>query len=336
MAPGPIQPNNPTELIASTRPIKPIQGSWFEFRHHCEPEGKYWNDVCHAFTGAQWAAKIREMAEIGMEYVVLMSVALKGGAFYDTPLLPKRDLACDDPIEHCLRAADGCGIKFFIANDFFHDRADGDKHLLDPAVIRMRFQSMEELIARYGHHASFHGWYYPNEVCIHPHFDDDYIKYAQINSREARRLTPGKKVLIAPYGTRLLRADAEYVRQLANLDVDCVAYQDEVGVQKSRVDELEPFYEQLRLAHDRAGRSALWADVEIFEFEGEVYRSALLPAPFERVKKQLAAVSPYVDVTLVYQYQGMMNKPGSQAFAGHPDSTRLYEDYRGWREKIEN
>ena len=62
--------------------------------------------------------------------------------------------------------------------------------------------------------------------------------------------------------------------------------------------------------------------------------SPLIPAPFSRVREQLEAVSPFVDTILIYQYQGLMNKPGSRAFAGHPDSTRLYTDYvRWWREQ---
>ena len=69
---------------------------------------------------------------------------------------------------------------------------------------------------------------------------------------------------------------------------------------------------------------------EIFEFEGVVYKSALLPAPFSRVRRQLEAVSPYVDKILVYQTLGMTNAPGSPAFAGHEDSTALYADYARW------
>jgi hypothetical protein len=37
-----------------------------------------------------------------------------------------------------------------------------------------------------------------------------------------------------------------------------------------------------------------------------------------------------VDEILVYQYQGMMNRPGSEALAGCPSSTKLYSDYRNW------
>ena len=120
------------------------------------------------------------------------------------------------------------------------------------------------------------------------------------------------------------------MRQLESLDVDVIAYQDEVGVQKSTPEETPAFYEGLRKAHDRAQRAAIWADVEIFRFEGTVYKSALLPAPFSRVLHQLKAVSPWVDKILVYQYQGMLNKPGSAALCGSPASAKLYKAYADW------
>ena len=88
--------------------------------------------------------------------------------------------------------------------------------------------------------------------------------------------------------------------------------------------------ERLRNAHDRVSSVSLWADMEIFTFEEETYRSNLIPAPFPRIQGQLTALSPYVDTVLIYQYQGMMNEPGSQAFAGHPRSTQLYTDYKAW------
>jgi hypothetical protein len=136
--------------------------------------------------------------------------------------------------------------------------------------------------------------------------------------------------MIAPYGTRIVKPDDQYVRQLDALDVDIVAYQDEVGVRKSKTSETSAFYEGLRRAHDRSQKAKLWADVEIFDCEGEVYKTALVPAPFDRVKLQLEAVSPWVDKILVYQYLGMMNQPGTTAFAGSQASAKLYTDYQSW------
>ena len=91
----------------------------------------------------------------------------------------------------------------------------------------------------------------------------------------------------------------------------------------------------LKKAHDKANRSKLWADVEVFTFEGDVYKSALLPANIERLKKQLEAVSPYVEEILIFEYQGMFNKPGTIAFCGHPDSIEYYRQYKKLLEEIE-
>lgn len=315
---------------AAPAAIKPIRGSWFEFQHHATVEGVDWNPACMRFTAAQWQAKIKEIAEAGIEYLVLMATAVYYRSFYDSAIYPRWHLACDDPLEAVLTAADRHGIKFFIGGGFYGDWMSRAT-ITDAVAQRQRLASLGEVAARYGHHASFHGWYWPDEACLQPRFTPEFLRYANELSHEARRLKPKAPILIAPFGTRMAAADDEYVRQLDALDVDIVAYQDEVGVRKSKVTETAAFYERLRKAHDRSRRAKIWADVEIFEFEGAVYKSALMPAPFARVEKQLEAVAPWVDEILVYQYQGMMNKPGSEAFAGAPESTRLYGDYQNWR-----
>lgn len=310
--------------------IKPISGSWFEFQHSSVAEGVDWNPACARFTAKQWEAKIQEIAETGMEYLVLMSTAAYYRAFYDTRIFAKWNLACPDPLEAVLAAADKCGIKFFIGGGFYGD-LESPNIITDPVAAKRRLQAIEELAGIYGHHPSFYGWYWPNEAFINQHFSQEFIQYVNSCSHLARQLTPKAPIMIAPYGTRNAVPDDMYVRQLDGMDVDIVAYQDEVGVRKSNVSETSAFYEGLRKAHDRARQAKIWADVEIFEFQGEVYKSALMPAPFSRVLQQLQAVSPWVDKILVYQYQGMMNKPGSMAFAGSPASTRLYSDYCDWR-----
>lgn len=309
---------------------QPIRGTWFEFQHHSRAEGVHWNPACAAFAADDWDAKVAEMAAAGMEYLVLMAVALDYRAFYPTRLLPPWELPCADPLAALLAAADRHQVRVFVGNGFW-GQWDSPTILADPEARRRRLAAVEELATRYGHHPSFHGWYWPNEAEIRGHYRPEFITYVSEGARLARQLMPSALHLIAPYGTNMVQADDDYVRQLDLLDVDIVAYQDEVGVRKSAPEQTGAYYEALRRVHDRAERAALWADVEIFEFAGETYRSALLPADFARVERQLEAVSPYVDVVLVYQYQGMMNRPGSQVFAGHPDSTRLYSDYQTWR-----
>jgi hypothetical protein len=232
-------------------------------------------------------------------------------------------------MEAVLSAADRYGVKFFVGGGFYGDWTDSNI-LADTVAAKRRLQAIEEITNLYGHHSSFYGWYWPNEAFIDRYYSEEFIGYVNTCSRLARRLTPKARIMIAPYGTRVAVPDDKYVRQLESLDVDIVAYQDEVGVGKSTVDETSAFFEGLRKAHDRAQRAAIWADVEVFQFEGTVYKSALIPAPFKRVLRQLEAVSPWVDKILIYQYQGLINKPGSKAFCGSPESIALHEDYMNW------
>ncbi|MEW6750481.1 MAG: DUF4434 domain-containing protein [Candidatus Latescibacterota bacterium] len=313
---------------------QPIRGTWFEFQHHSKVEGTPWNPACARFTTADWRAKVEEMAAVGMEYLVLMAVALNYRTFYPTSLLPSWELPCPDPLQALLAAADGCGVKVFVGNGFW-GQWDSPRILADAEARRRRLLAVDELAARYGDHASFCGWYWPNEAAIQGGFAPEFLEYARECSRHARAALPRARILIAPYGTNRVRADDGFARQLEALEVDIVAYQDEVGVRKSTADQTPAYFEALRRVHDRVPQVALWADVEVFEFAGEVYRSALLPADWSRVVRQLEAVSPFVDTVLIYQYLGLMNAPGSRAFAGPETSTRLYADYAAWRQRAE-
>ena len=309
---------------------KPIVGTWFEFWHHNIAEGKYWNPICRHFTAEQWEAKVDEIASVGMKYIVLLATGIgyddSFECYFHTDLAPFADMACKDPIGALLKAADRNGIKVFVSTGFYGNWTHTMENMTSPEVTARAFKAMEQLWAQYGSHESFYGWYYPDETCIDGHFHPAFLEYVNRYSARARKIAPGTKTLIAPYGTNILKADAEYVEQLKNLDVDIVAYQDEIGVRKSKPEDTAAYYRALREAHDAAGRSALWADMEVFQFEAQVYRSALLPATMERVERQIESIAPYVDEILCYQYQGMFNRPGTIAYCGHPDSVRFYEE----------
>lgn len=318
--------------------LKPIRGTWFEFTHHNKPEGKYWNPICRTFSDDQWEVKVDEIASLGMKYIVLLCTSLvyedSCESYFKTDIYPFADIAAKDPMGALLRAAERNGIKVFVSCGYYGPWTHTEENMTSPEVQKKAFRAMEQLYAQYGHYKSFYGWYLPDELGIWPYYTEGFIKYVNDYSAFGRTLNGDLKMLIAPYGTNHLNADDKFVSQLESLDCDVIAYQDEVGVRKSTPDQTPKYYEALRRAHDKAGRAALWADMEVFEFEGDVYRSALLPADPERVKRQIESISPYVDEILIYEYQGMMNRPGTTAFCGHPDSIALYNGYKKLYDEI--
>ena len=310
--------------------IKPISGSWFEFSHTLDVEGKYWNDVLPKFTTEQWKAKVKEIRETGMEYLVLMAVANDGRTYYPSKLQPRYDFACPDPLEAVLTAADECGMKFFVSNDFWDKWSNTTKMMKDREIARLRDRGMEEVAEKYSNHKSFYGWYYPNESGLNNAIDELTLNYVNRCTKKARELMPNSVNLIAPYGTKSMRPNDQYISQLEKLDIDIIAYQDEIGVRKTKTGSAGKYFETLHTAHAKAGRSRIWADMEVFEFEKGVYTSALIPANFERILQQMEDISPFVEKILIYQYLGIMNKPGSVASVGHPNSGKLYTDYMNW------
>lgn len=317
-------------MRSNQRPER-ITGSWLDFRHQNPWDGYYWNDQTAAFTCDQWRAKVGEMAGLGMDTIVLMSTTLHGRSFYPSRVEPDRwDIACLDPVRAVLDAAADHAMRVFVSLGY-HATSIGEISL-EPQFLQWHQDLAHELADRYGGHPAFHGWYLPYEAPIQRLYPEAHVQFAVTLGDYCRAALPGKPVLIAPYGTRTVQEDDHLVQQLRDLKVDAVAYQDEVGVRKSTVDEVPAFYAALRRMHDAAG-VPLWADVEVFDFEGQVYASPLIPAPIERVTRQLANVAPYVEKILCYQYPGLMNPPDSRAFAGHPDTVRLYQDYHAWLEQ---
>jgi len=310
--------------------IKPIIGTSFVFENHNQLGAKYWNSVLSKFTTEQWKTLVFDMYEIGMEYLQMVTVSYKGKTYYPSRLQPRHDFACEDPLEAVLSAADECGAKFFISNDYWADWAQISQGMTDEKTWILREKGMEEIAEKYGHHKSFYGWYYAHETQLRMVWDDVSINYVNRSSKIARSVTPGAVTMVGPYGTQSMQYNEPYIRQLEQLDVDIIAYQDEVGVYKVKAGEAGQYFEHLYKMHVKAGRSRLWAVVENFDYEGEIYNTPGVPTTFERMMLQTADVSPYVEHIIICQYPGLMSKPGSIAFAGHKDSAKLYTDYVQW------
>ena len=314
-----------------------IDGTFFEIHHHNTAEGKYWNPALDSFTAENWREKVREIAALGME-IQLQRLRDGVDVVIGTPgrvldLMRRGKLDFSALRFAVLDEADKCGIKVFLGNGFYGDWTKPGVNITSSEVIDRSFKAMDELTEKYARHKSFYGWYFPDETCIILRFSGNFMKYVNLCSARCREITPDKKTLIAPYGTNLTLTNSKYIDALASLDVDFIAYQDEIGVKKTRVWQSERIFERLKKAHDKAGRAALWADIELFKFEGMVYKSALLPADFKRIERQIANVAPYADKIIGYQYIGLMNPDDSGSFAGHESSAELYRQYAEYLKK---
>ena len=191
--------------------------------------------------------------------------------------------------------------------------------------------AMEEIFAKYGSHKSFYGWYFPNESWLEPYFGEFVIPYVNDCAHVAKSLNSNCVNLIAPYNIKEVKYDDTFVKQLEQMNIEIIAYQDGVGVGATRLEDSAKYYEKLAKAHQKAGRARIWADMEMFYFE-QTTEGSLIAADFnDRILHQMEAISPYVDKILVYQYLGIMNKPNSKAFAGLRDETvKLYKQYMNW------
>jgi len=325
----PGQNGTRSHRIKLRRPtVAPLTGSWIDFRHPNPKEGDYWNEATFGFAAADWETKIEEMAAFGIDTVVVGAVMLGGKSFYPSALVPSKwNHACEDPLESVMAAADRLAMQVYVGLGFFSN--DTGKTEADESERHLRREVPLELHARYGGHPSFQGWYLPVEGAIHGHYPETYIRYVNELAACCRAPKADRKILIAPYGTRTVKADDRFAGQVRELEVDHVAYQDEIGVRKTEPHELGAIFGRLRDCHEKAGRP-LWADVEIFAFEGAVYGSALIPAPFPRVRAQIEAIAPFAEKLLCYQYLGMVNPSGSRVFAGHPSSAEFDQEYRLW------
>lgn len=290
--------------------MKPkIDGTWFEFFHHSKVEGQYWNPQCRSFTEAQWRQMLGRIATSGMEYIVLMCSSLCYSDYAESyfpggPYPFPEDMVCKNPMEVLMDETSRLGLKVFMSCGFYGDWTKARDNMRDADVRHRAFAAMERLNRLYGDYPSFYGWYLPDEIGIDGHFPQFFIDYVNDYRAYIRSLTPDKPLLIAPYGVAKIKFDEAFVEQLKSIDCEFIAYQDGVGIANGSVEIAEEAFRNLRVAHDAAGRSELWADMEVFRFEGAPYRSALLPADARRIRAQLAAISPYAKKILVYQYQG--------------------------------
>eukprot|EP01062_Namystynia_karyoxenos_P057248 TRINITY_DN4820_c0_g2_i1.p1 TRINITY_DN4820_c0_g2~~TRINITY_DN4820_c0_g2_i1.p1 ORF type:complete len:555 (+),score=150.52 TRINITY_DN4820_c0_g2_i1:66-1667(+) len=312
--------------------VQPITGTFLDVAY--DGRLKYANAAARAMSCAEWGARVGEWAGMGIERIVFQAVHdNRWGAYYATSLPWARPWggACADVVAAVLSAASQLGVGVYLSAEWAFNESD---RIDDPAVVSRREGIMRELAGGpWVGHAAFRGWYFSSEAYLTPLFTDAFMAYVGAMAQLARTLTPGCEVFLSPYGTRIAADSAEFVAQLKRIDADIIAYQDEVGCVRDPLPVVTAAqgFAALQRAHAAAGRPRLWANVESFTWEDRPNNatSALVPAPFERILGQLAAVSPLVERVVTFTAEALYQPPhgGAARPWGPPSAVREYGAY---------
>ncbi len=323
-----------TSVLARAE-VKPVSGTFINF---------FWQDERNNYTNQRnvdqsnperWACKVTELHEMGVDCLVIVTVANEGKAMYPCTFMPHGyPEGRISPIDAIMDTADKLNMKVFLGCGWARDQLDD---LKDPYVIETNRRFMDELAQLYGKRPSFEGWYIPIEGCFIPYLSDYAVQGVNKISAHARELTPGVKVLISPYG--LFGAhidDPRFEKSICDLDVDIIAYQDEIGCVREQfpMQNMKEHFRQVGEIHKKAGIE-FWANVEAFTWDRQPnnWFSSLIPASFARYLSQIVGVSQAgADKIISFIVVGMFDKPGSEYPVGQPIyANEAYRDYMAWR-----
>ncbi len=318
-----------------TDPI--ITGSWIDVVHLNAREGVYWNRMTLAYSDEDWAVLLRHLRrDLGIEILILQNLVSHGLAIYPSRIYTQQwqTRNCADPLGAIMRAASTEGIAMYIGVG------------ASPSGIAEEARELkavsEEILARYGDEASFTGWYMTTEM----YFEQGLLMPDQIARGAAlsevwQALTPDLPRLGSPFflgGNCYVASEERLVEELKRLGLTVIAYQDGVGCGSGRATPVPPennrrLYAALRAAHDRAGVT-LWANTEAFVFENAIWAQPLLPAPFERLRRQIEEAAPHVDRIVSYTVPGLLTSQTICPDLGAPATESLYQEYRRYLQKL--
>lgn len=325
-----------SSISAKSIRTKPVKGTWInlfwqdERNNYMNPKHKDNTDP------ALWRLKIKELHEIGMEYIVIMAIANEGKAYYPSDFMDRAYPAGrESPVEAIMAAADEYDMKVFMSCGWAKSQLD---NLRDPEIKATQLRIMEEVASKFSSRKSFFGWYLPVEDSFEPVLSDHAVTAVNELTARARALTPGKQIMISPYG--LCNADMdspEFAKQIYKLNVDIIAYQDEVGCVREPMPmkRMKEHFKTLGEIHKGCDID-FWANIESFTWDRETnsWYSTLVPAAFGRYLSQLTGVSQAgVENVLSFSIFGIYDKPGSAMPLGQPEwSGKAYCSYIEWLE----
>lgn len=315
--------------------VLPIKGSWINLYYQDE-RNKYTNPENMDNTDPEmWKQKVRDMHNLGVEYVVFMAVSNDGKADYPSNIIPRGyNNAKTSPVTAIMQEADSLGMNVFMSIGWAQNQ---DDNIRDKKILNRQLSIMSELAEIYKDYESFYGWYLPVEDCLGPVLSDHAVKAVNSLVDRAHKITPNKKTMISPYG--IYNSDfgnPEYAKQISKLRVDIINYQDEVGCVREDfpMSRLKDNWLKLKKIHEKNGIE-MWANCELFTWEKGLNsrESALIPASMPRVISQFAAATKAGAKCITsFMVNGIWDSNSSNYWLGQPHWSKVAaSDYISWK-----
>lgn len=261
----------------------------------------------------EWREEMDAIGRAKMRTIILQRLGDQAGMYFTAEGMRP------DPTEVILDYADHQGMEVYVG---LLDDPEWAAKALDRVYIedltKRSGAFAEEVWKRYGKHASFAGWYIPQEISFWGLNDEQAVtlrNYLAWVGAKCKGLSGGKPVSIAPYWDPKASPDtvrADLRRVIPDEGVDIVMLQDGVGARgwEDDVERVIPYFQAAREACLQGG-VALWADTECFRLveptEGSEEKPKFAPATAARLARQLAAEAPYVDRFVTFDFYHYMS-----------------------------
>lgn len=293
-----------------------------------------------ARSASAWQADLDALEGLGMDTIIFAS--LYAGA--------KPSQGSDDPFHNFLDEMDRRGMKVYLCTG--QPAAWWTSPDPAPEIARATDRA-KDLVARYGSHKSFVGFYIPYECYVM--WGDaaaTTIRLYREVASACKALAPQKRTFISPFfilddqkilGDFRWATPTEYrdfwVRVLRGSDIDVVALQDSgEHLACYTLQQRSPFFQAMKDACDATGKT-LWANVETGElnvgsisdyvarFGDGTHVNDPKTTPFwrgvpaEKLLKKLAFCHQYTDTAVTWGYAEFVRPTQG------PTSAQLYRDY---------
>ncbi|MEO6873299.1 MAG: DUF4434 domain-containing protein [Opitutaceae bacterium] len=331
--------------LAPAVPSRPlITGSFLDIQHVNNWDAQYWIDECREWQEENWLALVAEMKGMGLDTVILTNCALWGRPLY--PANPRSvgrqlPMRCPDPVGAVVRACEHHGLGLYLGLGAFGRYSLNANPDLTPEHNTWLASLAEDLREKYGNSGAVRGFYLSTEA--HAIKGGGLFEQADCDQtakfvHTIRERVPGAKLMMSPAHLGRPRPEQmdPLLRQLEQLNVDIVAYQDHAGFEKLypslNFHEAAAGYQLIKPLHQKAGQQ-LWVNCEVFEYTEKRPdgRRVCTPCQFERLQRQLVAAAPVADKIIIYQYQGLMNRRSSLVNIGAPGTDELNDAYLKFR-----